>query len=328
MLDYTKIIDESKFLDLPLVETPPVITINDRIICHLNSFVTLNGLPKSRKTTFMQFFIASALTGSNMFGIKVNILPTDNVLLIDTEQSLFDFTRQIKALKYLIKSNKLPTNFEAYLFRQFDPDIILNSMYILIKEKQPKIIFLDNLTELVLNFNDPVESKKIVQFLKKITAEFNCVIVALLHLGKGNLQSLGNLGSYTDRGASSVLKVVADKDTGTSTLESVLLRSDGHFDPITIGYDKELNQYVLMNSVNVEKPKKFDLGNMTIDDHKAKVNLIFERYTDIQYSQLVEELKIMYGVGNNIVKQKIIPYLQSIKIIKAQSKGIYIKLII
>ena len=328
MIDLKKIIDDSKFLDLPLVESPPVITISDRIIAHNNSFITLNGLPKSRKTTFMQFFIASALTGSNIFGIKVNVSPSELVLLIDTEQSLYDFTRQTKTLKNLIHSKTLPSNFEAYLFRQYDPDIVLNSMYLLIKERLPKLIFLDNLTELVLNFNDPVESKKIVQFLKKITTEFNCVIVALLHLGKGNLQSLGNLGSYTDRGASSVLKVVADKDTGTSTLEATLLRSDYHFDPITIGFNTELKEYELIGTSPVEKNKKFDLANITVDEHKAKVNLIFERYTDIQYSQLVEELKIMYGVGNNIVKQKIIPYLQSIKIIKAQSKGIYIKLII
>lgn len=326
MIDLKKLIEDSKYLDLPLVESQPVITINNRVIAHNNSFITINGLPKSRKTTYMQFFIASALTGGNMFGIKVNINVNDLVLLIDTEQSLYDFTRQIKTLKHLINSNSLPSNFEAYLFRQFDPDIVLNSMYVLIKEKQPRLIFLDNLTELVLNFNDPVESKKIVQFLKKITTEFNCVIVALLHLGKGNLQSLGNLGSYTDRGASSVLKVVADKDTGTSTLEASMLRSDYHFDPITITYDTELKQYVLVGTSPVEKNKKFDLANITVDEHKAKVNLIFERYTDIQYSQLVEELKIMYGVGNNIIKQKIIPYLQSIKIIKAQSKGIYIKL--
>ncbi len=327
MLDYTKIIEESKFKDLPLDYPDPVITINDRVICTVNSFITLNGLPKSRKTTFMQFFIASALLNSSIFGIKVKLDPTELMLLIDTEQSLYDFSRQIKSLKKMIGTNTLPDNFESYLFRQYDPDIILNSIYTLIKDKKPKIVFIDNLTELVLNFNDPTESKKLVQFLKKLTAEFNIVIVCLLHLGKGNLQSLGNLGSYTDRSANSVLKVIADKDTQTSTLEASLLRSDYHFDPITIGYDHDINSYIQVNKP-IEKPKKFDLGTMSIQDHITKINLIFERYTDIQYNQLVEELKIMYGIGYNIVKQKLIPYLQDQKILKAVSRGIYIKLTI
>lgn len=327
MIDYNKLIEDSKFIDVPLEYPDPIITINDRVICTVNSFITLNGLPKSRKTTFMQFFIASALINSSIFGIKVKLDPTELMILIDTEQSIYDFSRQVKSLKKMIGSNIIPNNFEAYLFRQYDPDIILNSIYKLIKEKQPKIVFIDNLTELVLNFNDPTESKKIVQFLKKLTAEFNIVIVCLLHLGKGNLQSLGNLGSYTDRSANSVLKVIADKDTQTSTLEASLLRSDYHFDPITIGYDHDLNTYVQVNQP-IEKPKKFDLGTMSIQDHITKINLIFERYTDIQYNQLVEELKIMYGIGYNIVKQKLIPYLQDQKILKAVSRGIYIKLTI
>lgn len=327
MLDYTKIIEESKFKDLPLEVPDPIITINDRIICTLNGFITINGLPKSRKTTFMNFFIASALINTTIFGIKVKCDPDELVLLIDTEQSIYDFSKQIKSLKKMIGSNILPDNFEAYLFRQYDPEVIWNSIYTLIKEKKPKIVFIDNLTELVLNFNDPTESKKVVQLLKKLTAEFNIVIVCLLHLGKGNLQSLGNLGSLTDRSANSVLKVIADKETQTSTLEAYLLRSDYHFDPITIGYDNDLNTYTQVNQP-LEKPKKFDLSTITINDHIAKINLIFERYTDIQYAQLVEELKIMYGIGYNIVKQKLIPYLQDQKILKAVSRGIYIKLTI
>ena len=51
---------------------------------------------------------------------------------------------------------------------------------------------------------------------------------------------MGNIGSYMDRMAQTVLKVTMDKETGYSTMEANLMRSDSFFNPITIGYNENL----------------------------------------------------------------------------------------
>lgn len=325
-IDYNKIIDDTLFIDEFINQPLPIISIQNKTIAVENSFISICGLPKSRKTTFLNYFLASAITGNEFLTIQVNIKNTDNIVIFDTEQSNFDFYRQMKFLKKLICKNDLPKNLYSYLFRQYDIDVILNTIYLIIQDKKPKLIIIDNITELVLNFNDPSEAKKLVQFLKKITAEFNTTIITLLHLGKGNLQSLGNLGSMVDRSANSILRVIYDKDYQSSTLEANMLRSDSHFEPITIQWSNDENNYVQINNIiNTEKaPRKFDLSSFSFTDHINKLNLIFNNNTQLTYDELISEIKLIYGIGTNIAKQKIVPLLLDKKILFRIEKGIYI----
>jgi len=318
-----EVLNRARYIDSDIPTPEPVITIQGKTIAHPGNVVTINGLPKSRKTTYQSFFIASALSGREIFDIRVNLKADEKIILVDTEQSIHDFSRQIKTLKKIICKNDLPLNFTAYLFRQYEPDIILNSIYELVKTERPKILFIDNLTELVIDYNNVQESKKVIQFLKTITAEFNLVVVCLLHLGKGNLQTLGNLGSMADRTAQTTLKIVLDKDTGHSTMEPGFMRSDAHFNPVTVFWNEEQRQYE-HTTATAPKPKsrKFILMELTDTDHFNRLNIIFKDNREVIYSELVEEIKKLYGVGTNISKQQIIPYLSGNHFIIGV-KGIY-----
>ena len=323
-IDINEILKDAHFIDADLPTPPPVVSIQGKTIATAGNFITINGLPKSRKTTFATFAIAAAILQRPLFDISVNLEKDEKIIIVDTEQGIYDFTRQIKLLKNILKTKTLPDQLSAYLFRKYEPDQILNSVYVLIKEQRPKILIIDNLTELVINPNDMAESKKVIQFLKRITAEFNCVVICLLHLAKSNLQALGNLGSYADRGAQSVLKVSIDKETQTSTIEPTLMRSDLYFNPITIGWNEESKQYEQTDSPT-EKPKssrKFILMNLTDTDHRNRLAVIFRTNKEIIYGELVEEVKKIYGVGTNIAKQQIIPYLAGNSYLKSE-KGIY-----
>jgi KaiC/GvpD/RAD55 family RecA-like ATPase len=320
-IDINEVLKEALFNDIDIEQPEPIITIDNKIIATLQNFICISGLPKSRKTTFVNYLIGAGLSGKSIFNMSVNISKNDKIILVDTEQSIFDFSKQIKLLKYAIKSQKLPDNFSAYLFRKYEPDTILNSIYILISEQRPKILVIDNLTELVINPNDMIESKKVIQFLKKITAEFNLVVICLLHLAKTNLQTLGNLGSYTDRGAQSVLKVTLDKETQTSTLEPQLMRSDSFFNPITIYFNTDTKQYE-QTTGPAEKVQKSVINDFTDTDHYNRLSVVFRDIKELTYSELVENIKQVYGVGTNKVKQIIIPYLVGNKFLIA-NKGIY-----
>jgi len=324
MKDYANISDECRYIDTDYELPPPIITIQNHTIATSGNFITLTGLPKSRKTTFAIFTIASALTGRVFFDISVNLSIDEKIVLFDTEQSIYDFSRQMKMLKKAIRSNTLPENFNAYLFRKYEPSDTLNAMYYVIKTDKPKIIIIDNLTELVTNPNDMAESKAVIQFLKRITAEYQIVVICLLHLNKNNMLSIGNLGSMADRGAQSVLKVTLDKDMGISTLEPIFLRSSGHFEPISITYNSDLKKYEQTQSNKKENRKKFVLAALTHIEHVNRLDVIFINQPEWTYNEFVEEIKKIYGVGTNIAKQQIIPFLLGNKYL-LNNKGTYSK---
>jgi hypothetical protein len=320
-----QILIDTLYLDIERDEPKPIITIKNKVIATLQNFICITGLPKSYKTTFAFHFIASGLTNKPIFDISVKIAKGDKICLIDTETGVHEFSKQVKTLKRTLRANNLPENFSAYLFRKYEPEVILQAIEHIVINEQPKILFIDNLTELVINPNDMIESKKIIQFLKRITSEYNLVIVSLLHLGKSNPNnSLGNLGSYASRGCQSEIKVSYDKETNLTTLEPVLMRSDLYFEPIQIFWDKDKKEFIQNLEVQTSKKstRKFVLMDLNSEDHYKRLNVIFMHHSEIIYNELVEDIKKLYGIGTNIAKQQVIPYLLGNNFI-TKDKGIY-----
>jgi len=325
MMEINQILADTLYQDIEREEPKPVITIKDKIIATLQNFICITGLPKSYKTTFAFHFIASGLINKPIFDITVKLAKDEKICLIDTETGVHEFSKQIKTLKRTLKQNKLPSNFTAYLFRKYEPEVIIYAIEQIIIKDKPKILFIDNLTELVINPNDMIESKKIIQFLKRITSEYNLVVVTLLHLGKSNPNnSLGNLGSYASRGCQSEIKVSYDKETNLTTLEPVLMRSDLYFSPIQIFWDTEKKQFI--QNLEVQQPKKssrkFILMDLNNEDHYKRLNVIFMSHQELIYNELIEDIKKLYGVGTNIAKQQVLPYLLGNNFL-TKDKGIY-----
>jgi len=325
MENIKQILNDTIYLDIDREEPTPIITIKGKIIATSQNFICITGLPKSYKTTFAFHFIASGLTNKPIFDISVKIDKNDKIILIDTEQGVHEFSKQIKNLKRTLRVNNLPATFSAYLFRKYEPEIILQAIEQIIINDKPKVLFIDNLTELVINPNDMIESKKMIQFLKRITSEYNLVIVSLLHLGKSNPNnSLGNLGSYASRGCQSEIKVSYDKETNLTTLEPVLMRSDLYFEPIQIFWNpdkKEFEQNLLVQPKQ-KSSRKFVLMDLTNEDHYKRLTVIFMNHYELIYNELIEDIKKLYGIGTNIAKQQVLPYLLGNGFL-TKDKGIY-----
>lgn len=321
-MNINEIINSAKYTDHDPEKVKPSILIKNKIVATPGNFITLNGLPKNYKSTVMGFFVASALTGAPVHEISVST--PGGVCIIDTEQTLNNFSRQMKRLKRLINAPALPSNFSAYCFRQFDPPIILDAIKTIANNPEINFLILDNLTELVVNPNDMTESKAVIQLLKKITATRpDLTIMALLHLGKTTANSLGNLGSYADRAAEAVLKVQYNKDYNQINLEPVYMRSDADFSPLAFTYNPETYNFDQTEPAETKRPaRKFVLMELTREDHFNRLGAIFASTKEIPYSELIEEIKKIYGVGGNIAKQQILPYLAGNKFL-ISNKGIY-----
>jgi len=217
-------------------EPPPaqkMLTIDGRTVGTLHNFIAFTGLPKAGKSVFLSAAIASAFLPYSVFSIGT-FLPKDRkgLLLMDTESSEDDFYKQMARIKKNVGRDKLPKEFHAFMLR----DRVANEIkeyieYYLQIHPEISIVYIDGMLDLLMNYNDERESKSVIDWLKRITAEYGILLVGVVHTGKKDNHTLGHFGSMIDRYCQSVLIIEKDekKQPNEHTLKPKLMRSDGHF---------------------------------------------------------------------------------------------------
>jgi hypothetical protein len=179
------------------------------------------------------------------------------VAFFDTESSLYDFYRVIERIKYFGLRSNLPEQIDAFNFREDSPKRIREMIVEYLKTNPDcSIIVIDGLLDLVLNYNDEVETRLLTNWFKKITKEFNILMIGVLHLSKSNGESIGHLGSNTDRWSQSSILVEKHKETNQLVMKAKFLRSTDDFDPIALmNFNGNWTQIPYDHSVDLQ-PKK------------------------------------------------------------------------
>lgn len=215
-----------------------VLVVNDRLVGTLNNMVVFSGLPKSGKSSFLSAAIASAFVPYSIFNIATHLPPKrKGLLLMDTESSEDDFYKQVQRIKTCIGKDEMPKTFHAFMLRdRVAVEIKEYIEYYLQLHPEISIVYIDGMLDLLMNYNDERESKGVIDWLKRITAQYKVLLVGVVHTGKKDNHTLGHFGSMIDRYCQSVLVVEKDeKEVPTlHTLKSKLMRSDANIEPITL----------------------------------------------------------------------------------------------
>ncbi len=245
--------DEKTYLDLikqrkfdPNSKAVPdkiYLSIDDSVIGTTGNFITLTGLPKAGKSTFISCIIAASQhfnsDMNDVYGFKfTRHKGKERVVLFDTEQGNYDFHNQMKRIEKLCNKPAGKMNFESYLLREDSPGNIIRMIHYFLKNnKDVGMIIIDGLLDLIDNMNDEGSSKRLIRTLKRWAVKNDLLIVTVLHLGKKDLSSIGHIGSACDRYAQSVLNIEKTKD-GSYRCSPKFLRSSRDFEPIEIYRDK------------------------------------------------------------------------------------------
>lgn len=263
-----------------------VFTIQQKHVGSLQNFITLSGLPKAGKSTFVAAAIASAFTPMDIFTMKIH-LPVERrkICYFDTESSDYDFYRQINKIKGFAELAHLPDNFSAFQVRE-DASSNIRKMIERYLELNAdcSVIIVDGLLDLLVNYNDEKESSLLTKWLKKITKLYNVLLITVLHQSKSNLSTTGHIGSASDRFAQSTLDIVKDKDKNAYTLASRFMRSDSDFEPISL-----MNFNGVFQQVDAEPAKK---GNKASDlsDLDSKSICYQVLVSNLSYNDLLDEI--------------------------------------
>jgi hypothetical protein len=308
---------DNYLVDLEKPVTQEIIyTIQDKIVLTYGSLMVLTGKPKARKTTFLHAFIGAALVDYSIWTIQANLKADKNmVVLIDTEQSLYDLHQSLHRLQNSINL-KLSTlsNFKTFSARSLNVDDIIKLINKICDQyKNVGLICIDGLLDLVNDINDVREAKAAIHYLKTACDTHNIGIIGILHQNKGTNFSLGHLGSFASRHAQSELSIEKN-DTGTSTLSATFLRSADDFTPIEIAYDEYNKKYDLALNMNQNK-------NYITYDFLHKV---FAGKIGLTYKDLISNIRINANESVYYIEKKLIPVWYAEKMIEKNGHFIQI----
>jgi len=274
-------------------------TIQNKTIATTQNFQILTGLPKAGKSTFLSALISTVFTPSDLWGMKLNLPPERRkIAYFDTESSDYDFYRQVERIKKFAGINGIPDWCSLFTVREDEPKAILTMVeHYLITSNAP-IVILDGLLDLIFDYNDPIESRKLINWFKRLTKVYDCCIIGVLHQGKGQAgTTLGHLGSNTDRYAQSTIEIVKDKEKQTFTMSSRFLRSSDDFEPITLmNNGGEWQQVSIYGKETKEtKQKKTELSEKDLL-HRAL-------FAAKSYKELINDLQELTGKGVSASKR-------------------------
>jgi hypothetical protein len=218
--------------------TQKIMTIDGRTVGTKSNFIAFTGLPKAGKSVFLSGAISSAFVPYSVYSIAT-FLPKDrnHLLLMDTESSEDDFYRQMERIKRNIGKEKLPKEFHGFMLRDRGANEIKEYIeYYLSIHPEISIVYVDGMLDLLMDYNDVRESKTVIDWLKRITAEFDILLVGVVHTGKKDNNTLGHFGSAIDRYCQSILVIEKDAKQvpNLHTLSAKMMRADGSFDNVVL----------------------------------------------------------------------------------------------
>jgi hypothetical protein len=318
MVDFKKLLADRKYKQNHHPDKEQILlTIDNKTIGCLSSFVIYSGVPKSGKSTYIGATIGSAIKRDPVFKIALQPIPErQRICLFDTESSEFDFYKQIDKINYFGEVQELPDHIDCFNCREDGADTIQKLIETYLHHRPDcSILIIDGLLDLLIDYNDVRESRNLINWLKKITKIYNILVIGVLHLGKKDLQTLGHFGSQTDRYAQSTLKIEKNKDNNTYCLSPSFLRSSDDFTPIEVMWNNGWYQ------TSTDPIKKHTYKDWNDIEHKRKALQIIGGSGD-DYNEIVQYLKEVESIGTNAAKAIVKLWISKKIIVKRDKKYI------
>jgi hypothetical protein len=284
-----------------------VFTIEGKNIGSIQNYVTIAGMPKSGKSTFISALISTIYFPGDLWGMKLQ-LPENRkkVAYFDTESADVEFYNQAQKIKKFAGIQGFQDRLLMYQVREDSPGIIRQMIqHVAENNSEISVVIIDGLLDLCINYNDERETRLLTNWIKKITKQHNILIICVIHLGKKDGETLGHLGSNSDRWAQSTLTITKDKVNKTFILESKFLRSAEDINPIIVqnigGYWQSVT-----GMDDLTEQTEFALLNSILDKEKT-------------YKQFVEAIMKQNNRGMNYAKNLIKKCIETGKIEKTKT---------
>jgi hypothetical protein len=294
-----------------------IVSIQGKKCLSTKNVLVISGKPKSRKSVVAQSIIGAALSGKSVLGIEANIANTDKVVLVDTEQSKHDLQNSLQRMSKLIEVDKLPENFICYSVRQLNPHKIKQAISEIVTQPNVRLLVVDGALDLILNMNDILEVKDVLDFLKKILSDTDVALILIVHQSKTTNFTIGHLGSFLDRFAQTVLEV-NKIENGNSEIKAQMMRSDADFKPYEFYWNFNTNNYSIDWLETLEVRAK-DIHDYSLEEHAIRIKKVFSSAIELTYKDFIKLLAREYQKSEYFAKQLVKLFYDNLLIHKSES---------
>lgn len=327
-----KILQESQYdpNKIPKIEQV-LLTMQNENIGSLQNFITVTGMPKSGKSRFISAIVSSGLTGAEIFTLKLRL--TDEhfrILHVDTEQSEYDYYKQINQIKAMAKIDQLPGYFQSWNMREHEPKTLIQAVHHLVNNTPNLgILILDGILDFLYSYNDEGESKTLINLLKRWSKVSNSLIICILHTGKTTGTTVGHFGAMADRASQTVMEVKRndiDKLTTYTLIPKTSRSADPSvMNPVEIFWNIQTRTWEEAGRLNhiVTDKKKIKPDTFHVDQHRASLRRIFAaRGLEIKYNDLVTDIYQTYNMPKSWAKD-CVSYMLTAQLVVKNDAGLY-----
>lgn len=279
-------------------EPPIILKVDDSIICTLGNFSASAGKEKSKKTFNVSALTASLLSGKQILNYSpIPLSGRNKVLYVDTEQSNFHCKKVAFRILRLagLDESEFSDRLIFLALRRYSPqerlELIEQAIY-----DNPDIflVIIDGLRDLVLDINNATEATIVMSKLQKWTDEQNIHIHNVLHLNKGDDNTRGHLGTELNNKAETILQITKSiEDKNVSTVSSKTIR-DIDFDDFAFCINNQGLPELLENYTNSCVNKPFTYDELSENEHRIALELVFGSEGQLGYSELIDKLQKCY----------------------------------
>lgn len=279
-------------LDLtkPIVNAECLFSIGGTDTFPKGELVAITAKPKQGKSQVQYYLVAAMLAGKQLGDVKP-LLQSYKILLFDTEQSKASLMKGCKrALRFAgLHDDSNNVYFYPFSLREIELSSRLEVIEETIKKEKPTIVFIDGIVDLLQDFNNNIESSKLIQRLLQIATEYGCLISCILHQNKGVNDNLrGHLGTELLNKITDCLTV---KKTGNKFIVSCLVSRNEPCSGFSFSIDEE-NNYCIEDA-----PSEIE----DIENQQLKIRRILRLCLEHQ-SMTYTELVNAYMQQGDVVK--------------------------
>lgn len=172
----------------------PLITRDGRNFLSRGNLCAIVGRPKAGKSTLLSAIVATAYTGNDCLGFQSE--GRLRVVWFDTEQGPDDSTRVWRGA-YHLAGIPVEKNDNLIFLRLLETPLKerLSCIEAVIKETRPDVVIIDGIGDILRNTNDIEESQAVVMEIRRINTQYECGIIAILHINWRDDKARGHIGT-------------------------------------------------------------------------------------------------------------------------------------
>lgn len=223
---YMQLIENDCYIDTKeKIEYPPVaLSYGEKLIkskkgdlllpipiCSYGNISCVSAPPKTKKSFFISLLASVYLSGQNIYGGKIKgHRGKGNLVHIDTEQGKWHSQRTMQR-PYLMDSNINPDVYNTFALRTIPYNTRMDFLeYYISKLKEPSLVCLDGVADMVADVNDLTSCNACTQKLMELSQRYNCHIICVIHNNFGTSKMTGHLGSALEKKSETIIELEAN----------------------------------------------------------------------------------------------------------------------